>query len=387
MSSPANASPPPRSRLRLPAAGLVFSTAIAAAALSGLIVHPHPGGSIAAAATADEPHPSDVYLQAYLFMQEAERLERQREYNAAFFKFRDASELFDSVARSFPTWNPQMVDYRRRKIREKLSQLRQEHNISADPQAGAPLSPPGPGAGPSPSVVVRPAVPVSPNPASPTGRSGSSALSEIQQRFEQYETRIRSLETDRSRMLSELEAKEALLREARREFLESRRLQEEFRQKLLSSEEALSEAEDKQSEEIKTLRAQVADLKSDLAKAVQTIDAANGKTEQLLDELESANTTIKDLRENQKQLESERDQLAAIVKGEAAAPDSPKTLLVENLRLKRQLDDANQTISRLTATNEKNTQEIASLREQLSDVRGELARIQKENEDYREQIA
>lgn len=380
MRSPKTASAP----LRLPVAAAFV--AIAAAVLA-----PPPDLVPSARAAEEQPHPSDVYLQAYLFMQEAERLERQREPNAAFFKYRDASDLFDSVSRTFPTWNPQMVDYRRRKIREKISELRREHSISADPDAGSPLgtAPGTPGGNAaSPSAVIRPEPPASSTPSVvPPGTSGMSALSEIQQRFDQYESRIRRLEADRAQMLSELEAKEALLRDTRKQFLESRRLQEDFRQKLIASEEALGQAGDEQSEEVKTLRAQVADLKSELARAVQTIGEANDKTEVLLKELEDANATIKGLRANQKQLEAERDQLAAIVKGEAESPDSPKTLLVENLRLKRELDEANQTITRLTSTNEKSAEEIASLRTQLAEVRDELARIQQENADYQGEIA
>lgn len=353
------------------AAGAVFL------ALAALLVAP---GTTLRAEEAVEP--SDIYLQAYLSMQEAEKMEKRRDINAAYFKFQDASDLFDSVARSFPDWNRQMVDYRRRKIREKLAAMRAEHGVGGlgnDPAAPA-TGTPGSGASAQPSVVARPGAGTAAFPV-----PGSSASVQIQQRFAQYESRIQRLISERADLQRRLESRESLLIETRRQLLATQKQQESLRQKLVATE--ARKAAEGESERIKELESQVADLTSELAKAVETMGEANEKTTALLAELESANATIRELRENEQRLIEERDQLAAIIGGSEGEAGSARQLVVDNLRLKRELEEARKAIASLEAGKEADQAQIAELRGQLADVKVELARIQDENQRYRSRIA
>ncbi|MDG2123849.1 MAG: tetratricopeptide repeat protein, partial [Verrucomicrobiales bacterium] len=304
---------------------------------------------------------SDVYLQAYLNMQEAEKLEKKKDFNASYFKYQDASKLFDSVAQSFPTWNPQMVDFRRRRIREKISFLRSEHGITPTP------------ADPTPTTTTTSSLP------------SGSAVAEIQLRFAQYDAQIARLNDDRTKLLANLESKENVLRETRRQLFQAQQTTSDLNEKLVASEELMGTA-DGGSDEVKALKAQVADLKSELAKAADAMTAANARTGTLLGELEQANATIKQLRTNEADLSKERDQLAAIIRDKGGDPASAQALMVENMRLKQELDDAKLTVSTLEGEKLKDAQLIADLRSQVSDVRIQLAQIQRENRTYKAQI-
>lgn len=57
--------------------------------------------------------PSDVYFQAYLATRNGETLEREKDYVGALKKYKQAGELFDSVAKFYPDWKSKMVKNRR----------------------------------------------------------------------------------------------------------------------------------------------------------------------------------------------------------------------------------------------------------------------------------
>ncbi|CAN5142702.1 hypothetical protein BH23VER1_BH23VER1_36950 [soil metagenome] len=328
---------------------------------------------------AGSVEPADVYLQAYLYMQEAEKLLAAGQHTAAYYKYKDSSDLFDSVARSFPSWNPPMVDYRRRKIREEIASLRDglDLDTSGDLAAVPPMAPNSTG---TPNAVVRP-----PNQPPSYSRGTNSAEAQIQQRYASYENRIRRLEADRADLKSKLESKESLLRGMGKQLLESKKAREALQAKLVASEEALSMA--KENDEAQTLRAQVADLQSELAKAVGTMGDTNERTAALLVELEAANSTIADLRAQQDKLTKERDQLAALITAEEDDPNSARSMKLENMRLKGMLDEAQKSVAKLTADNEDRQEEADMLRAEVAEVRAELARITLENTTYQEQVA
>ena len=62
----------------------------------------------------------DVYLQGYLKLADADRLTKSGRHTDAYCVYRRASEIFDNVARDFPNWSPEMVDFRRKKVRQNI---------------------------------------------------------------------------------------------------------------------------------------------------------------------------------------------------------------------------------------------------------------------------
>ena len=80
----------------------------------------------AAAAIKAQPSTSDTYLQGYLTMLEGDKLRKSKDLVGSYFKYRDARDTFDSVHAADPAWNVEIIDYRRRKIRESMEEVRQE---------------------------------------------------------------------------------------------------------------------------------------------------------------------------------------------------------------------------------------------------------------------
>ncbi len=323
-----------------------------------------PQQAIAQRITSTQPDPSDVYLQAFLYLQESEKLEAQGDKRGAYVKVKEAGDLVDSVARSYPTWNPQMVDFRRKKIRKKLDELRPKSTLPPSTRR---------------SEGSRPVVPRIP------GTTQNAPISQqVKERFSRYEAEIRRLADERTQLLANLESKENILRETRKQLFLAQKTEKDLRTKLINAEEEIGAR--KTDEEIAVLKSQVADLKSELAKAADAMAEANNRTGSLLDELEKANTTIKSLRESQKSLRAERDELAAILDKSDNDPLSTDQLKVANYRLRAELEKAKATITNLQEVQVADRETITGLKEQLGSVKQELENIRKENVGYKTTI-
>lgn len=89
-------------------------------------------------AVKGQPSTSDTYLQGYLTMVEGDKLRKNQEFVAAYYKYRDARDTFDAVHAGDPAWNAEIIDYRRRKIRESMEEVRHEQEIERRAAGGAP---------------------------------------------------------------------------------------------------------------------------------------------------------------------------------------------------------------------------------------------------------
>ena len=324
-----------------------------------------PSQAVAQRGTSPLPDPSDVYLQAFLYLQDSEKLEEQGDKRGAYVKAKEAGDLVDSVARSYPTWNPQMVDFRRKKIRKKLDELRPKSTLPPSTRGSERPSP------------IAPRIP---------GTTANAPISQqVKERFSRYEAEIRRLADERTQLLANLESKENILRETRKQLFLAQKTEKDLRTKLINAEEEIGAR--KTDEEIAVLKSQVADLKSDLAKAADAMAAANTRTGSLLDELEKANATIKELRTSQESLRREKDELAAILDNTDDDPLSKDQLKVTNYRLRAELEKAKTTIGNLQEVQVADRETIDGLKEQLGGVKKELENIRKENTTYKATIA
>ena len=121
-----------------------------------------------------------VYLEAYLQVEDAEKLELQGDFVRAHRKYSDAKNILDTIARNHRDWRPEVLTYRRRKVNEAIERCKLRI-----PKAGAPNiaggTPPG-------------------NPAK--GTVPRSLL-------DQKDARIRQLEGIREQLLVKLQATQA----------------------------------------------------------------------------------------------------------------------------------------------------------------------------------
>lgn len=70
------------------------------------------------------PTVADGYLRGYLIMLDGDKLRKAKDFTGAYYKYRDARDVFDSVHAAEPAWNSEIVAYRRKKIRDSMEEVR-----------------------------------------------------------------------------------------------------------------------------------------------------------------------------------------------------------------------------------------------------------------------
>jgi hypothetical protein len=73
-----------------------------------------PNGLQAQVAEVDEK--AERYLDAYMMYNDGERTEKEGNLEEALRKYREASGVFDSLAKTDPGWETNMIGMRRRKV-------------------------------------------------------------------------------------------------------------------------------------------------------------------------------------------------------------------------------------------------------------------------------
>lgn len=104
-------------------------------------------------------------------------------------------------------------------------------------------------------------------------------------------------------------------------------------------------------------------------------------------DLANALGEIKTLTAEVGELRKERDQMIGLLSSGGGKGLEKLKILEENEQLKKKLTDAQQKMSALAKDKDADRAEIASLKEQVKTVQESLTAMQQENEDYRQQIA
>jgi Flp pilus assembly protein TadD/predicted nucleic acid-binding Zn-ribbon protein len=329
-----------------------------------------------------------VYLKGFMMVQEAEKLERQGNYAGAYFKYKEANEVFDSVARGYPDWQASMVNYRRNLVRRNMEQARQKERARREERSGAggtaegaELLPnvdesgaPFSEATPPPPATVRPTVPTTP------------AAGGLDRQIGQMDQRLQGFNTQSAELQQRLQSREAELFEVNQKLLASKREINAALQKQIELQNLVDTASVKRDREVSSLKKQLETATAALEQASQSQNEATTKIDGLLQELSAARQTMTQLGKERDELAAEKNQLLALVQGKDGLA-AAEALLDENKRLKRQLDEANTKVATLSTDKESAVKEAVALREQIAAVRDELDRSKEENEAYRQQIA
>lgn len=309
-------------------------------------------------------NPSDLYLQAYLLMEDGGKEEKKGNYETAFGKYKQAGQLFDVVARSAPDWNGQIVRYRRKKIREDLArvqELEQQRRVAQN-------------------------LPATGGVASALDASAYDASTYVRNTFGEMDNELVALTQKNAALLRELESKESQLRDVSKEAVDARDNERSLLEKLADTQARLATAEARKERENKELEQEVEQLKSQLAKAAELLRQSQQQSKEMLAELQNANEQIRALRSERDALLEERNKMSAILES-ANGADAAKTLAVENWRLRDQLEKAKQSIEGLQAESSRDKQEILELRDELMAVRSDLDDMREQNRQYEKQIA
>ena len=309
-------------------------------------------------------NPSDLYLQAYLLMEDGGNEVGKGNYETAFAKYKQAGQLFDVVARSSPEWKGQIVRYRRKKIREDLARVRAlEQERRADQN-----------------------LPTTGGLASTIESSPLDATTHVRNTFGKMDNELVALTQKNSALLQELETKESTLRQVSKDAVDARANERMLLEKLTATQSKLATAEARKERENKELQEEVDRLTVQLKKATGLLEQAQTQSREMLTELQSANEQIRSLRAERDALTEERNKMSAILES-ANGADAAKTLAVENWRLRDQLEKAKQTIEDMSAENYRDKKEILELRDELMKVRSDLDDMRDQNRQYEKQIA
>jgi Tfp pilus assembly protein PilF len=332
-----------------------------------------------------QPSVNDTYLQGYMTMLEADKLRAAKNYTGAYFKYREARDIFDSVHAAEPAWQPEIVDYRRRKIRESMEQARQDE-IARRAAGGAPAPSGGiqeEKADPNAPLEIREAIPEEDVPGVP--RTPASLLEE---RNRALQAHIVRLEKRNEEILKSLGSKEEELRRASQERLRSQANEKALMERLSEAEMKLQTAKAAEKRKHADLNKRVDELEGALKIANERLAAANASREEMASELANAIAEIRKLNTEVTGLRKEREHMLALLSGGDGVKGVEKLKIVEeNQRLKRELAAAQEKMKTLSSEKEADKKEIASLKEQVQSVQESLAAMQLENEEYRAQIA
>ena len=337
--------------------------------LALLLFSPAPG-------RADDVQPSDVFLQAFRLLREARQLEAAGDYAGAAAKCRGASQMYDSIARKWPAWMPDMLDWRRKKVRQDFKRL---HKRALESPPGLPAEAKGgelPRRGPgSPGTGGK-------GWTKPQGIAPAPRALTPMEKYKMLQREVVRLRADRDRLLRSSQEQQTNAVAVNRA-LEVERHRVKQLQTELSA--AQAELENLKGIGLAALRNQVDELKKQLAMATESLKEANERTDLVLAEYEKAQKTIAEMTLRQDQLTQQRDEMAAIIKG-LQTDESTAQLVTENVRLREQLNAARARIEELEAEDIESAAEIAHLREEISHLRLQLATTKAQNEAYKQRL-
>ena len=307
--------------------------------------------SILSTPIASAQDPGTIYLEAYLQVEDAEKLEKESKFSEALRKYSDAKNILDNIARDHRGWRPEVLDYRRRKVNEAIDRCRKSVPKDERPNIN------------------------NPEPNNPNNNAANI--------LDQRDETIKKLEAAKQQLTENLQKTQADYNKAINDLKTSKEAQTSLANELALAQNKLETGglgEDKE----KTLREEIAHLQNDLAIVNESFVKAKKRNTELQAEIEKVKDSTDSIEAQKAELQIERQRIQELING--VTDDDLKKLLAENTTLKKELSDARTEVQRLTSEKERDAEEIASLRLRIKTVEDRLAAIQLENSEYQEKI-
>ena len=70
--------------------------------------------------------PGDLFVNAYMSVQQGEKLEQQGSFKAAIGKLQTAARALDQIAEKHPKWQPPIVEYRKQRTAEAIQRVQEK---------------------------------------------------------------------------------------------------------------------------------------------------------------------------------------------------------------------------------------------------------------------
>jgi Tfp pilus assembly protein PilF len=372
--------------------------------------------------------PSDQFFRAYLLKSEAEKMESSGNLAGALNLYRQMQSMFDSIAQSYPQWQPDMLTNRRSLTQQAISRVEAKQSqpqqmAAASPPLAAAAAPLG-GSIPVPGSLATPGFAGAPGGELP---SLSDVLSQWEQRYRQ---RFLELETQNNQMQLDLGKWQQWYQWASGEIITARGDRDALSKKtgelesaIKSMEKAVAEGR-ASSEKLDALVKEKLAIEVEQRKAAQRLAAAEQASREASQKLADASLRVSSLEEERNKLMAERDEaikdrdaaakvrdsalkerdVAVQERNSAAAQnlgmqaeieklkkqgstEEMKRLLAENDRLRQELDEAQKQVISLKSDVTRKDQELAQLRGQITSLQGELATLRQQSSAYQTQVA
>ncbi|MFN0078378.1 MAG: tetratricopeptide repeat protein [Prosthecobacter sp.] len=377
---------------------------------------------------------ADQYFRGFVLNNEAAKIEAAGDLSLAQTKFKQAGEIMDSIARNYPTWQPEMRASRQQKIQDALTRIQarlvQQNSLAPMPSVEASPAPTPAPAMPAGNVPTPGVLAPAPN-AVPLGQDGLPSFAGALEAAERaYRQRIAELNNQNNQMQVDLSKWQNWYQWASGEINTARAQNDALGKKTAAMEQGIL-AMGKDVEEGRVARAQLDKLMEEklaveleMRKNGQRLMAAETAAKDASEKLAAASARITAVTQERDKILKERDQIVmerdtamqqrddavkqrdVAVKGRDAASARSlglqteleeakkksgsaemKRLIAENERLKQELTDAQKQVATLKSDATRKDKEIADLRGQLTGLQGQLAELRKESGAYLTQVA
>ena len=365
------------------------------------------------AQTSGVDAPSDQFFRGYLLKSQAEKMEASGNLAGALSLYRQMQSIFDGLAQSYPTWQPDMLTYRRNLIHQAI--IRVEAMQSQPMQAAAPAPAGGTAPAFTPMLAPAGAIPApgalaAPSGSAATGPGGLPSLTEALSQWEQaYRQRVLELESQNNQMQLDLGKWQQWYQWASGEIVTARGDRDALGKKSAELAEAIKAMEKDvvegraSREKLDALTKEKINIEIEHRKASQRLTAAEQASKEASQKLADASVRVSSLEEERNKLMAERDQAVKDrntanaqnlgLKSEienlkkTGTTDEMKRVMAENDRLRKELDAAQKQVASLKGDIASKDQELAQLRGQITTLQGELASLRQESTAYQNQVA
>ncbi len=301
----------------------------------------------------------EQYFKGYLAFNEADRLEKSGDAPGAIQKLQEAQQTITTVARGFPSWQPEVVSYRLKMIELALQRLAGK---------GAPSTPVNVAV--VPSTVGSAVAPLN-------GVTNPGDI--INQQFQAMQRQ----NADLQKQINDLLTQRKIYEDGYTNSIREKQKVEQDRDLLAMQKADLDARIEKLSKDTSGSMAELTKLRNE-AKMVNEMVSLRDQ------QLSEKNKTIAALQSQNKTIQSRQKDLEAELEGlkrDTSKPEEVKNILAENTRLKLELNTAREQVDALKSMGEKKDEEISALKNQVAGIQGDLVKLRQENTAYQTQVA
>jgi Flp pilus assembly protein TadD len=393
---------------------------------------------------AQSTDPGDLFVSAYMAVQAGEKAEQGGNVKEATSKFRYAAQILDQISERYPSWQPSIIDYRKKRTAEAITRMQEKGGqIGGGKGEPAPaVAPPSNARNPLPGLPddILPPTPTRDvrkgtaprTPVEPPDLPASTPAKETEQRLEKMQRELERMRAEAARAAKENQELAAQLAQANAAREAADKKQSTLAQRSATAEAALArarEAGQTDSEDTKQLAAELAGVKKQLRDLKFEADADAEYRQQIADRVRASQAKIFRLGTEkaaaeqasaeipakiagyEKQLDAVRatnnelvikmSRTEADLKTVAAARDEAVAqvarmkqaskevdkLLTDNATLMAKLGEAEKSLLQFKADGTKRDEEMAALRKETTSLQSQLTKAQQESVDYQKQMA